>query len=238
MVNLTSISAFSISKKEPSENEDSILLPKKIGESYVFAIADGVGKYCGAKIASLTAIEHIDKITNINEFSNMKLIFEIIKTKLIDKSKKDNNLSKMATTLTICIINNKAIKIAHTGDCRVYINERGKLVQKTKDQTEHEQLISIGSFTKEELISRNRKNVLFSALSPSMEVCIEENELSLKTKQVYLMSDGAYHSIENKLFDYELSEISSSELSVKLENYIRKNKPIDDSSLIAVTLSG
>jgi len=235
MINIISTSTFTIPKEESSKNQDSILLPKKLDDYLIFAIADGVGKYEGAKIASSIAIEHIQEISNISELSDMKLVFEIIKTKLINRANIDKKMSKMATTLTICIINEDTLRIGHTGDCRVYTNEENQLKQQTTDQTEHQKLIDEGSFTREELKNHNRKNVLSSALSPTMDVVIEEKKIPLESQQIYLMSDGAYHFLENS-FQNKPKKNNISEFCSNLENHIRKLSPNDDSSLIAVMI--
>ncbi|MFS1538920.1 MAG: hypothetical protein ACL7BU_09695 [Candidatus Phlomobacter fragariae] len=62
MIELLNCGFFSYGKDDTKENRDSILPPLKIDNSYIFAIADGVGSYKGAKLASQISINHLSKM--------------------------------------------------------------------------------------------------------------------------------------------------------------------------------
>lgn len=236
MFNISSTATFSIPKKESNENNDSVLLPKKIDKSFIFAIADGVGKKKGAQIASQIAIEHLDRIHNMNDLSDLKLVFKIIKVKLENIAKKKQLPLSMATTLTLCIISKKSIKIAHTGDCRIYIYKNNKITTLTKDQTEHAKFLEDGIFSEEQLKDHPRNNVLISALSPEKEVEIQEKEISFEPMSIYLMSDGAYDFFEKNKESYRLKMKNTNEFCSKLEKEIKNKGAKDDSSVVAVTI--
>jgi len=240
LINITSTSTFTIPKENNLENKDTILLPKKIQGGYIFAIADGVGKKKGAKLASKTAIEYLDKINDIKELSDIILVFNMIKTILVNISNKDESIKDMATTLTLCIISPTYIKVAHTGDCRLYIDKykNKKLIQLTNDQSEHQKLLKDGVFTKEELKNHPRKHALSSALSPNMKVEVEEKEEKILSEEmsIFIMSDGAYNYYEDDSDYYKLSLANINEFSFKLEQDILKKGAKDDSSFIAVKI--
>ena len=62
MIDLIASSFFSLPKGSERENQDSILPVRKIGNSYIFAVADGVGSYAGAKEASTIAINYLNQL--------------------------------------------------------------------------------------------------------------------------------------------------------------------------------
>lgn len=62
MIALLNCGFFSYGKDDTKENQDSILPPSKIGNGYIFAIADGVGSYEGAKLVSQISINHLSKM--------------------------------------------------------------------------------------------------------------------------------------------------------------------------------
>lgn len=59
MIELISCGAFSCPKGNDRENQDALLLPQQCDDGFIFAVADGVGSYAGAKEAAQTAVNHV-----------------------------------------------------------------------------------------------------------------------------------------------------------------------------------
>lgn len=232
---LISSSSFSIAKDKESGNRDALLPPKRIGEGYLMAVADGVGKSFGAEIAAKEAISFLNNIRTEEELYSFQEIFLKIRQKLISIANETSNYSAMATTLTACFVSKNGILIGHTGDSRAYLTEKGKLEQLTKDQTEHEYLISIGAFTREKLKNHPRKNVLISALSPKVDLMVEEFSIPYKPTSIYVMTDGAYNFWEaSPNFGKETMKTPNF-FCAYLERRIIAKGPIDDASVVAAS---
>lgn len=242
MINLIESSSFSFPKNENKTNQDSFLSPKKIGDGYLFAVADGVGSYQGADLASNTATSRLNKTTEINNLNDINLIFDDILRNIIHISKDNSNLSNAATTLTFCYLNDQGLNIGHVGDCRIYLkDEKNKLHQVTKDHTLHQKLIDDGIFTRQQLKNRSGKNKLTTAISRSVDLkfdifTINKNELPIIDGYlyIYLMSDGT-HSFWEKRPKFSINTMSNIiQYSSSLLNRIRRSTPTDDFTLVAM----
>lgn len=238
MLSLTSSCNFSYPKDKNKINEDAILNPKKIGNGYLFAIADGVGSYNGAHQASNLVIQHISDLTDFTP-DGIENIFHQLKKKINDFS--DNpEFVKAATTLTFAYLNPKGIYIGHIGDCRLYVKDGKKLKLLTHDHTQHQKLLDEKIYTKTQLKEIGGKNILLTAISkyvemffdnifiPLSELPIENNRLTL-----FIMSDGTHSFWDNSPRFSENTMSSAIKFSNSLLRRIEKKSPIDDYSLVS-----
>ena len=246
MIGLLSASAFSFPKVPTRKNEDSILPPRKINGGFLMAVADGVGSYAGASSASESAIEYLSGLhaADFEKSDAIAEIFENIKLRVSDLAIKNASYIDAATTLTFCYAGEKGIKVGHVGDCRVYLKSHNKLVQVTKDHTQHQKLIDEGLYKPSELKGVQGKSTLFSAISKNIkldfqelflsydEVCAPDGSLNL-----FVMSDGAYHSWELRPRFLESTLEDPNRFAANLRRRITRLQPTDDCSLIAVKLT-
>ncbi|QHF30303.1 PP2C family protein-serine/threonine phosphatase [Pseudomonas sp. R32] len=246
MIKLLSSSSFSFPKQPTRNNEDSILPPRKVGDGILMAVADGVGAYAGASAASESAIDYLTSLqsTAFTEYNSFEQIFEQIKIRVSELVSHDSNYSDAATTLTFCYAGQKGLRIGHVGDCRVYIKDNGKLLQITKDHTLHQKLIDEGLYKPSELKDSGGKSTLFSAISRKInlqfqEISINYDEICAKdgSLNLFLMSDGAYHSWELRPRFLESTLEDPSRFAANLRRRITRLQPIDDCSLVAVKLT-
>ncbi|WP_019081872.1 PP2C family protein-serine/threonine phosphatase [Yersinia enterocolitica] len=157
MFNLISASFFSCSKELRTINQDTVLPPIKINNGYLFAIADGLGGYKGGKEASQRVINYLSNNFAKELENELAELFPNIKNDLKLLSDSEIDYSNAASTLTVCYVTDKLIHIAHIGDCRLYAKNGLKLIQLTKDHTQHQSYIDDGIFT-----SRQNNGYLFA----------------------------------------------------------------------------
>lgn len=243
MIELLSTSSFSIPKGDDRINEDSILPPRLIGDGFLFAVADGVGSYNGADLASAIAIKTLSEIDVIN-LSTIDSIFNDIRERIKALHIKNEDFLKAATTLTLCYINHEGIFIGHIGDCRLYINFGKKLKQLTKDDTQHQMLIDQKLFTARDLKDKPGKHILTTAIAANivMEnniVFIPFNELPMSENiiNIHIMSDGAHHFWEKRPRLSERTMKSPTKFAASLLRRIERNGPVDDYSLVSACFS-
>ncbi|MGF7433101.1 PP2C family protein-serine/threonine phosphatase [Pasteurella bettyae] len=239
MIDLIASSFFSLPKGVERENQDSILPVRKIGDSYIFAVADGVGSYAGAKEASTIAINYLNQLKE-NQLHDIDSIFRNIRDKIIELSNNISGFEKAATTLTFGIFNHSGLVIGHIGDCRLYVTENGKLRQKTKDHTNHQKLLDEKIYTKKELKELPGKNVINEAITKRFEMNYDTTFISISDLarnddnviSFYIMSDGAHQHWEHRP-RFSLNTISHADsFSASLRKRIEKN-PTDDYSLVS-----
>ncbi|PXW40607.1 protein phosphatase [Erwinia sp. AG740] len=243
MTHLISVAAFSLAKKPFRQNQDSILPPKKINNGYLFAVADGVGGYPGGELASNIVISHLNGINKESDLLNADNLFLSLKDKVFGLSEFNSELSKASTTLTYCYANDDGLHIGHIGDCRLYIKNKNKLIQLTKDHTQHQRLIDEGIYTKKELKGKSGSNLITTAISHAIEMNYDnffipkeklhsdENIISL-----FIMSDGSHHFWEQRPRFSEQTMRDSIRFATSLRKRIETKIPSDDYSLIAVNL--
>lgn len=155
-------------------NEDYFYISYPDDEIQLFILADGMGGYNGGEVASKLAVISaknyilsnfeknnsdkdtiLDLVKNSSQYANM-VVYE--------KAKENPELSKMGTTLDICLIYQSKAFISHIGDSRIYRIRKDFMRKLTKDHSYVQQLIDEGKITKEESLKHPKKNMLMKAL--------------------------------------------------------------------------
>lgn len=238
MIKLINSGLFSHSKNSDKTNEDFTLAPTIIQNGYLFAVADGVGSYKGANIASKKAIEVISNIRNKDTIKNKKVTTEKLLNEIASISDYDESLYSAATTLTYIYIDSHSLTIFHIGDCRAYIRLGSKLKQLTKDHTQHQKLIDSGAYKPNEIKDQSLKRTLTTAISKTVEpiseiYTIDLNTISEDTIDLFIMSDGAHHYWEKRPRFSINTLTNANQFSSSLYKRIIRNEIIDDFSLVA-----
>lgn len=222
---------------QKAQNEDRVVLNQNIlsvgiyececTEGFV-AVADGVGGNNAGAVASQFVVEELGKcdhtIKNLTE----------INRKLIERSRTDEALAGMATTLAMVDYTEDSAKITYVGNTRVYAVVNGKyLKQLTRDDTTLEYLLATGqldSFTAESFERKNEITACFGA----------DNTALLKLKQIdtsgqdtlIVTSDGIHDYVSlDEMEDSYCTENDRVKFCKKLIEQARKNGSMDDMSI-------
>ncbi|HEY8361967.1 MAG TPA: Stp1/IreP family PP2C-type Ser/Thr phosphatase [Tissierellaceae bacterium] len=187
----------------------------------LYMVADGMGGHNAGEIASTMAMNIIKKnfFEKRNLLTNKETIFKIIKesieeanTKIYLKSLENEDCKGMGTTITLAYIFNNEIYIGHVGDSRAYLIRNGNITQITEDHSFVNELVKIGSITKEEAVNHPKKHMITRAVGSSsvieMDLIVksyEENDILL------LCSDG----LSNMLKEFEISQVFDSENDIQ-----------------------
>lgn len=190
-------------------NEDSYYVPQEEDDLKLFIVADGMGGYNGGEIASSLAIKAAKNYIETNFISTPKdreSILELIKSSMqyanmvvYEKSKEDDELKGMGTTLEICFIYENKMYIGHIGDSRIYRIRKHIIRKLTNDHSYVETLVKDGKITREEAKTHPKKNMLMKALG-----CTEYIEPDvfvrgfLKDDIVLMSSDGLTNMIDEQ----------------------------------------
>ena len=223
---------------QKTQNEDRIALNHEIlaagtyececAEGFV-AIADGVGGNNAGAVASQFVAEDLGKcdhtIENLTETNR----------KLIERSRIDEALAGMATTLALVDFTDDSAKITYVGNTRVYAVVNGKyLKQLTRDDTTLEYLLATGqldSFTAESFERKNEITACFGADNPAL----------LKLKQIdasgqdtlIITSDGIHDHVSiDEMEDIYCAADDKMEFCKKLIEQAVENGSVDDMSVV------
>lgn len=194
-------------------NEDSYnMIAGNAKTPYVFIIADGMGGHSCGEIASRAAVEYIsDFMTRDSKRFMPKESCEVELRKLVEdtnsavyqKSLERPEVNGMGTTLTMAVVVNTTITVAHVGDSRLYMVRDGSMQQVTEDHSYIEELVRKGSLTREEAEKHPRKNVITRAVGCTPELEVDILSLEMKKNDIFLLcTDGLTNMLdEDEIYD-------------------------------------
>ena len=170
--------------------------------------------YKGGEVASRLATESAKKYIQ-NNFSNiskekeeiLKLIKDAVEYAnmvVYEKSKEDEELEGMGTTLEVCLIYNNKAYIGHVGDSRIYRIRNDVIRKLTKDHSYVQQLVEDKKITREEAKTHPKKNMLTRALGCTPYVEPDLRARNFEKGDIFIIcSDGLTNMVEEKRI-YEL----------------------------------
>ena len=225
-------------------NQDFYYISQKNEDMCLCILADGMGGYNGGEIASSLATnsakeyieENFDKIEHTEkEVMNLiKYAMEYANKAVLEKSKENEELEQMGTTLEICIIYNGKAYIGHIGDSRIYRIRKNIMRRITTDHSYVEKLVKDGTITREEAFYHPKKNMLMKALG-----CNEAIEPDIMVKEflekdiILMCSDG----LTNMLTEEAIYNIVQEEPKTACEKLVKKaneNGGYDNISVILI----
>ena len=124
-----------------SKNQDSILLEKINDDTFLFAVADGMGGHIGGEIASAIAVSTLLKTVKnkIETCNDLKLIlkeaYEASDKKIASKAITNPELKGMGTTMVSVLIHKDKFIWANIGDSRLYFLKNNILTQISEDHS-------------------------------------------------------------------------------------------------------
>lgn len=210
-------------------NQDYYYITPENEDLKLYILADGMGGYKGgevaSKLATISAKNYIESnfnniIKEKEEIQNLiKNAMEYANMVVYEKSKEDEELEGMGTTLEVCLIYNNKVYIGHVGDSRIY-RIRNDIIRKlTNDHSYVEKLVKDGTITKEEAVNHPKKNMLTKALGCTVFV---EPDVTvkgfLKDDIILMCSDG----LTNMIKEEEIYNIIREDYSKATQRLIEK----------------
>jgi len=196
-----------------SQNEDAFCI---IGGSdsspLILVVADGMGGHLAGDIASQTAIAVIRESLAAKPFDAKDS--ESINSRLLDLVQNANDLIYeksctepgcfgMGTTLIISVISNGKLSLAHVGDSCAYYLRDGAMKKITTDHSYVEELIRIGTLTREEAARHPKRNVITKVVGCMGKIAADLYWVDLEEgDRVLLCTDG----ISKMLTEPEIAE--------------------------------
>lgn len=225
-------------------NQDAYCISQDNSKYALCVLADGMGGYTGGEIASNLAVMSIDKYIKENFIDGkdydkeelQELIeksIEYANTIVYEKSKREEDLEQMGTTLEICLIYNNRAYIGHIGDSRIYRIRQDIMRKITMDHSYVQKLVKEGKITKEEAVNHPEKNMLMKALGCEPEI---EPDVTVKGFQeediILICSDG----LTNMVPEQEIYDIIKENYENAVENLVRKANEYGGNDNITVIL--
>jgi len=183
-------------------NNEDCITTFKVGNDYVFVIADGMGGHSGGEIASRIAVDYVteslkqslpENDTPEKLISLLKYTIENANVRVYMNSLYNRRYKGMGTTLTIAVLRDWQIYISHVGDCRIYLMHGASLSQLTMDHTLVQELVNSGSITPLEAKNHPKRNVLIKSIgvneyieADTYSVCITQGDVIMFRWSIWL----------------------------------------------------
>jgi serine/threonine protein phosphatase PrpC len=182
-------------------NEDKFdllepLLPHTLKErGRLYGVADGMGGHAAGQIASEIALN-----TFIHEYyfestddvdTALRRSAEAANDAVYEGSQVLPERQGMGTTLTVAVIREEELFVAHVGDSRAYLLRDGRLTQLTSDHSWVAEQVRQGGMSLEDALSSPFRNIILRSIGtgPSVEVDISHERVEVGDI-LLLCSDG------------------------------------------------
>ena len=184
--------------KVRDHNEDSVIIVKNDENSYLMAIADGMGGHSAGEVASSIAISYLGKhfketfrsMSKVDAVNWIRDAVDEINTLIFQHEKTHPESKGMGTTLVMAVLTKNYLLFGNVGDSSGFVMKDDKLHKVTYDHTLVNLLVSAGELTKEEASVHPKKNVLMKALGTTAEVDIDIFDCDMEITEILLSSDG------------------------------------------------
>lgn len=179
------------------ENQDRYFIRELNNQTFLTAVADGMGGEAGGGLAAQIAIEAFKDFNPGSTAVKASLIklFQATAQKVAEEVQKDPKLEGMGTTLTTAYIKNGITYWAHVGDSRLYLWRAGALTQMTEDHTFVNSLVKDGVITQGEADVHPMQNILLHCIGcDPLEISSGRFKI-FKGDLVFLSTDGLHHEV-------------------------------------------
>lgn len=205
-----------------NENQDAYGIAHTAATS-LFVVADGMGGARGGATASAMAvhviINHAIKPNGLITRPSLKEAIEKANASIYRRSKDDEDLAGMGTTVVALAFVNECVIVAHVGDSRIYRLRAGEIAQLTHDHTLVQELVDSGAIPKEEAENHPIAHMLTRSLGPTPHVEVEITALPDPVEEgdrFLLCSDGLYNLVTEEEIGQHLRDYTPDEAVQKL----------------------
>ncbi len=191
----------------------------------LFIVADGMGGHEGGEVASKLAIQ-----TCVNELVSTVLTPKLadhfiadqeIQARMVKAVQKANEQvflerqkrnTDMGTTMTVALLSDWSLFLAHVGDCRAYIWGVKGLRQLTTDHSIIASMIASGNAEPEEIYTHPQRSVIYRSIGDRPSVEVDSSIVALDAGERLIMcSDGLWEMIRNEGIDEVLMREADSQ---------------------------
>lgn len=183
-------------------NEDASAVDAERG---LLVVCDGMGGAAAGEVASQTAVQTVVSLVSDNAVAPIahgdpsylphtaRLVAAVraANTAIRQRASADATQSGMGTTIVAVLLADNVAAIAHVGDSRAYLWQRGQLERLTTDHSLVEEEVQAGVRAREGSLQAETQNVLLRALGGDDDVEVDVNEVPIQAGDYLLLcTDG------------------------------------------------
>ena len=205
----------------------------------LFVVADGMGGHNAGDYASSHAVQTlVDEIRRDADFNPIKVIrhaIETANTEILERSRREEHLRGMGTTIVVCTVVGHYAYVANVGDSRLYVIQ-GEIHQVTKDHSLVQEMVRMGEIKPEEARNHPDKNIITRAIGAKDSVEVDFYEHRLKKGDIILMcTDGLSNMVEDEeLFHIVQGARDIVEAGQNLVNAAKENGGTDNIGIVLI----
>ena len=203
-----------------SINQDMFCCKKIWGNTALLCVVcDGIGGHKAGEIASTMAVDLFCASVSVAPFMperdlkkrvmNMRKIMlnaaRDANREVYEKSRSDDALSGMGTTIVAALITDNPLFCFSAGDSRLYMIERDTIKQVTRDHTFTQRLLELHKISPEEARTTMKSNVITRALGIEEDLQVDCYAFDLSEhpgSHILLCTDGlTNHLTDEDIFD-------------------------------------
>lgn len=189
-----------------ANNEDYASF-KKINNSLLAVVADGLGGHKNGEVASQYVVHSLVQHLNSCPFEDDQLISAIQKASSLIHEEERCGLS----TIAALWIKDGYALAAHVGDTRIYQFRNDQIIFQSKDHSVVQVGVLTGKITPEEARSHKDRNKLLRALGNSELPKVDCTTLSIQSGDRFLLcTDGLWEAVNEAQMHSELLASSNS----------------------------
>lgn len=194
-------------KRDKNEDNWNIILDKE-GNPVGFIIADGMGGHFAGEEASRIAVEEISSMVLdcVAQNPTPETIQKVLTDRILEINNKIMQFSndklgglESGTTLSVGVVSNNCLYIAHIGDSRVYCIRDNKIIRLTQDHSYVAELIKDGIISSDEAVNHPNRNRLTRALGFKENFMPDFYTFPILPGDVYVFcTDGLYEDVDDQ----------------------------------------
>lgn len=183
-------------------NEDNFCYVNYKGDvNQMAVVADGIGGHRDGQFASMFCCRYMMwawRKSDIGKEGDPEVVVDFLKKnlescnhELYEMNQQKTPGKPMGTTVVAAVFMGDKVVVAHAGDSRMYMCEKGNIDQLTNDHSLVMELVRQKIITHEEMKNHPYSNVILSSIGPAAQVKLEINIHPCKPGQRYVIcSDG------------------------------------------------
>lgn len=208
----------------------------------LFGVADGMGGAQAGEVASKIAAEALAGGLDESLAPEPRLAAVVSKAnrEIHDRSLADAELHGMGTTMTVLLLGEDEVTIAHVGDSRAYRLRDGELTRLTRDHSLVGEMVRRGALSELEAEKHPQRSILTRALGPDADVEVDVHTHGARDGDLFLLcSDGLTTMVSDDAIGEGLRAAGSlDDLAKSLVRRANDNGGADNITAVMLRLTG
>lgn len=176
-------------------NEDAFFVGRRC-----IAVADGMGGHVAGEVAAGIAISTVQANASQMEAGEKapgECVLEA-NMRVLEAASADSALEGMGTTLTLALVGEDDLKVAHVGDSRAYLISQGRVTRLTDDHSLVGEMVRSGALTPDQALSHPGRHAITRALGFVDDLEVDTGSWSFaQGDAVVLCTDGLHDVVSD-----------------------------------------